>query len=396
MTFSAAGSSDPDGDDLSYAWDLDGDGDFADAIGVTAHRTYAEPGSVEAGVLVSDPFGESAEAHVTVTAGNTPPRPVIDAPANGASWSVGEPIAFHGSAEDDQEKLGPDALLWVLTLDHCPQVSGCHTHPIEHVTGASGTISGPEHDYPSRVVLTLVATDSGGLTGSASVKLEPRPAHVRVKTDTAGTEVSLDGIEGADVQRTVIAGTRVVVAAAAQQAAGDVLWKFEGWDDGVFTATRALLPKADVTLTARFTRAATPTPTPAAEDAAPEPSPTAQEPGPVAPVAERTPPRITVPRQSARRLAAVLPLDASCRPECRLSARATLRAAGAEHRLPRPRSRARGAGRRFELRLPAKARAAARNALKRQRAARLEIVITARDSAGARRTVRVRMPLRLR
>ncbi|HET8949199.1 MAG TPA: PQQ-dependent sugar dehydrogenase, partial [Solirubrobacteraceae bacterium] len=323
VSFSAAGS-DPDGDDLGYAWDLDGDGAYDDATGVQAGRTYTALGTVRAGVRVTDPYGASAEAHVNVTAGNTPPRPVIEAPADGAPWSVGEPIAFRGSAQDDQETLGAGSLVWVLTLDHCPQGVGCHVHPLERVTGASGTITGPEHDYPSRIVLTLVATDSGGLIGSTSVKLEPRAALVHVKTDTAGTAVSLDGIEGADVQRTVIAGTRVTIAAEPHQHAGDALWEFGGWSDGVFAATRDLTPDADVTLTARFAPVATPTPTPAAT-AEPAPTPTA-DPGAGQPLPVAEPLRITVARPVARRIAAVVPLVASCAPACHLTARATLRA----------------------------------------------------------------------
>jgi glucose/arabinose dehydrogenase len=393
VTFSADGSTDPDGDDLSFAWDLDGDGAYDDATGAHASRTYTRPGTVRAGVQVTDPLGESAEAHVNVTPGNTPPRPAISTPADGAPWSVGEPIHFQGSAQDDQETLGPAALEWVLTLDHCPQTTaGCHVHPIERVTGASGTITGPEHDYPSRVVLTLVAKDSGGLTGTTSVKLEPRAAHVHVRTDTAGTEVSLDGIAGADLQRTVIAGTRVTVAAEPHQHAGDALWDFDGWSDGVFAVTRELTPDADVTLIARFSAAATPTPTP---DATPTPEATA-EPGAGPPVVDAAPLRIVVARQKARRVAAVVPLVAGCTPACRLSATATLRAAGRTRRLPAARSRAHAAGRRFELRLPARARAAARAALRRKRGARLEVVVTARDAGGAKRTKRVLVPLELR
>src|SRR5829696_8610266 len=235
VTFSAVGSTDLDADELDYSWDLDGDGEFDDGTGAAATHTYDEPVTVRAGVRVTDPAGASAAAHVRITAGDTSPRPVIASPADGSSWSVGEPIGFRGSAEDDEETLGPGDLRWILTLDHCPGAAdGCHVHPIEKVTGASGSIVGPEHDYPSRLVLTLVATDSRGLTGSRSVRLEPRAANVRVRTDAPGTSVSLDGIEGEDVRRTVIAGARVTIAAAAEQRVGGELWRFGGWSDGAF------------------------------------------------------------------------------------------------------------------------------------------------------------------
>ena len=40
VDFSAAGSTDPNGQPLSFEWDLDDDGAFDDATGVTASRTY--------------------------------------------------------------------------------------------------------------------------------------------------------------------------------------------------------------------------------------------------------------------------------------------------------------------------------------------------------------------
>ncbi len=391
VDLSAAGTTDPDGDALEYAWDLDGDGAFDDATGLQVSRTYTQPGSVRVGLLVTDALGATADAHVTVTAGNTAPRPVIAAPANGAAWSVGQPIEFSGSAADDQETLGPGALEWILTLDHCPgSVEACHTHPIEKRAGASGTILGPEHDYPSRVVLTLVAKDSGGLTGSTSVRLEPRPARVHVVTDTAGTAVTVDGVEGADVSRTVIAGSTVTVAAAPEQRVADVLWSFRGWSDGALDASRLLTPDDDVSLTARFARAPTPTPT-----ATPTPTPApAATPEPAAPAA---PWRVSLDRpKAARVLAPKLALPVRCSQACTLSASAALAIGGGMHALPVPKGRALAGGRRFEVRLPARLRAPARRALRRGRKVRIRLRVSGRDAAGGRHRSTVTVPLRLR
>ena len=62
VTLSAAGSTDPDGDSLTYQWDLDNDGDFDDASGVTVTLDPAELAALGLGddgvfsvsVLVSD------------------------------------------------------------------------------------------------------------------------------------------------------------------------------------------------------------------------------------------------------------------------------------------------------------------------------------------------------
>ena len=53
IAFTRANSVDPDaGDSLVYDWDLDGDGAFGDASGVTAFRFYANEGSYRVAVRV--------------------------------------------------------------------------------------------------------------------------------------------------------------------------------------------------------------------------------------------------------------------------------------------------------------------------------------------------------
>jgi hypothetical protein len=44
VTFTST-ASDPDGDLITYAWDLDGDGAFDDGRGSTAHASYSSPGT---------------------------------------------------------------------------------------------------------------------------------------------------------------------------------------------------------------------------------------------------------------------------------------------------------------------------------------------------------------
>jgi serine protease len=74
VTFSAAGSSDPDpGDTLSYAWTLD---DGATATGVTVSHAFATPGVHIATVTVTDPSGLAASATTRATI-TSPPSPAL-------------------------------------------------------------------------------------------------------------------------------------------------------------------------------------------------------------------------------------------------------------------------------------------------------------------------------
>jgi PKD repeat protein len=58
-------SSDPDGDSLAHAWDLDGDGEFDDGTGTFASRSYNQPGTRAVSLRVTA-GGKSAVATVNV------------------------------------------------------------------------------------------------------------------------------------------------------------------------------------------------------------------------------------------------------------------------------------------------------------------------------------------
>jgi predicted extracellular nuclease len=72
VVLDASGSSDLNGDELTYAWDLDGDGAFDDATGPTATSTKGRPpGYYTVAVQVSDgEFTTVDETEVTYTAAN--------------------------------------------------------------------------------------------------------------------------------------------------------------------------------------------------------------------------------------------------------------------------------------------------------------------------------------
>jgi PKD repeat protein len=68
VAFDGSTSSDPDaGDALSYAWDLDGDGQFDDATTPTASFTYSTAGKVVARLQVVDSHGASDETDILIT-----------------------------------------------------------------------------------------------------------------------------------------------------------------------------------------------------------------------------------------------------------------------------------------------------------------------------------------
>ena len=172
VTFSSAGSSDPDGDALAYSWAF-GDGSTSTAA-APAH-TYTANGTYTATLTVTDPQGLTGTAGVSVTVGNTAPTVTISAPSNGQLVSFGDSVPWSVTVTDPED--GPIdcsrvTMAYVLGHDQ-------HAHQITSQTGCFGTIAIPvdgEHDDAANIfpIFDAAYTDSGGLTTHAQHFLVPR------------------------------------------------------------------------------------------------------------------------------------------------------------------------------------------------------------------------------
>ena len=257
VSFSGAQSTDPDpGDTFSYAWDLDGDGAYDDAFTETAEFTYQTAGTYLVGLEVTDNHGASATDSVAIRAGNTPPTATILTPSTGFSWKVGDPIAFSGSATDAQDgTLAETRLSWTVLMQHCP--SNCHEHTVETFPGVDdGSFGGPDHEYPSYVELRLTATDSGGLTDTRTIRLDPKTVVLSLRSNPSGLALSLNGSNPnptTPFNRTVIQGSVNGLAAPTPQTLGAFTYDFASWSDGL-ARIHNITASADRTLTATYTQ----------------------------------------------------------------------------------------------------------------------------------------------
>jgi glucose/arabinose dehydrogenase len=236
VTFSGAASSDPDaGDTLSYAWDLDGDGQYNDSTAVGPSRTYAA-GTYAVGLKVTDSKGATSTTTLTVTAGNSAPTATITAPLTTLKWKVGDTIAFAGTATDPQQGTLPGASLrWELILRHESLIdpTSYHEHVIQEFTGAAGSFVAPDHQYPSKLELRLTATDAGGLTNTVSRVIVPLTTTLSFTSNVAGTKISFNGDTfTAPFSQTVIVGSASSVIATTPQTVNGVIYNFVSWSDG--------------------------------------------------------------------------------------------------------------------------------------------------------------------
>jgi PKD repeat protein len=254
VQFDGTASSDPDpGDTLTYAWDLDGDGAHDDSTSAQPSFTYTTSGTFTASLQVTDENGLTASDTVVIVVGNTPPAPVIQTPAAGTTWKVGDEITFSGSATDAQDGSVPSsALSWELVVQHCP--SNCHEHTIQTFSGvATGSFTAPDHEYPSYFELRLSATDSHGLKATRTLRLDPRTVALTFQTNPGGLSLTVgSNTSKASFTRTVIVGSTNSVSAPTPQTKGSKSYHFVSWSDGGAQTHTLVAPATSQTYTARF------------------------------------------------------------------------------------------------------------------------------------------------
>ena len=257
VQFTGSGSSDPDGDALSYSWDLTGDGTYGDSTAVNPSFTYSTAGTYTVTLKVTDSHGAStvsAPVTITVGSGNTPPTPVIDTPSSSLTWAVGDTINFSGHATDAQDgNLPASALTWTVILRHC--TTGCHDHLVQTFPGvASGSFSALNHDYPSSLIIQLQARDSGGMTATTSVTLNPRTVSLTLQSNPSGLRLTeSDTTAKAPFTFTAIVNAQIGITAPAQKFRGKT-YTWVSWSDGGDQSHTITAPSTATTYTATYQR----------------------------------------------------------------------------------------------------------------------------------------------
>lgn len=183
VTLSAAGSTDPDGDDLTYMWDLDGDGIFeTDGAEVTLVAT----GSTQLpAVKVTDGKGGSdvAQGYVNATKGS--PR-VWNLKAANSPAPVGTPVAVAAKFNDPgvDDGLHTAVVSWGDGTASAPMQIG-----EEALDGKGSALVEASHAYAKQGLYTVKVevTDSDDNTGFDVLR------HVVVYDQKAGT------VDGKDV-----------------------------------------------------------------------------------------------------------------------------------------------------------------------------------------------------
>jgi cytochrome c len=176
VTFSSAGTEDPDGDPLAYNWDFDADG-TVDSHEANPTFTYTQRGIYEATLRVVDTSGRSASNSVRIVIGNQAPQVQLTVASTTPPFGFGDTVHFTVTVTDDQPvDCARVTVAYILGHDQ-------HGHPQSSTAGCEGDISvplDPGHAGAANLAAVFVAsyTDQPGggeepQSGSAEVILRP-------------------------------------------------------------------------------------------------------------------------------------------------------------------------------------------------------------------------------
>lgn len=193
VQFSSAGTSDQDGDTLTYSWDF---GDGTTSTEANPVHKYRKNGTYTATLTAKDPSGRTGSASTQIVVGNTAPKVTLELPQDGQLFSFGDAIPFKVKVTDPEDGTAIDCAKVKVTfvLGH-----DSHGHPVTSANGCTGTIQTSAdggHDEDANIfgVFDAEYTDNGGggqapLTSHDQAVAQPRHRQAEHFGDSSGISV---------------------------------------------------------------------------------------------------------------------------------------------------------------------------------------------------------------
>jgi glucose/arabinose dehydrogenase/PKD repeat protein len=246
VQFSGAGSTDPEGSNLNYAWDFGIDGDDDTSTAVAPTWTYNQNGTYLVTLTVTDPEGRIGQATHRVVVGST--APTIDGKItvtidgeiadSETKYDAGDTITFSATAKDAEDGRAGDGVMtdpaaynWTVVFHHAD-----HIHPFrDDIIGTGGSITIPRDAHNVDTTwyeIRLTVTDSSGLSTTKFVEVHPNLVELQFTSNDPDAIYTIDGVphQGTYSERGVV-GVERVIAAVPQYVNGTRL-VFGSWSDG--------------------------------------------------------------------------------------------------------------------------------------------------------------------
>ena len=183
VTLSAEASSDPDGDALTYYWDL---GDGAESTAASLTHTYDSVGTFVVTLKVTDATGRQSEASLEISVENSPPEAEILEPPDGLYVLPPTTVSLEGRAGDAEGGLSDSSYHWTVDLVHD-----------DHIHYSWMVADGPS------ALLEIEEEDEGGLAYRITLQVTDElggedEARVTVYVADDATDADGDGLSDAE------------------------------------------------------------------------------------------------------------------------------------------------------------------------------------------------------
>ncbi|MBA3724262.1 MAG: PQQ-dependent sugar dehydrogenase [Candidatus Levybacteria bacterium] len=250
--FSSAGTTDPDGNPLTYLWDF---GDGTTSIQANPTKTFTVKGTYTVELTVSDGTNTANAVPLVIQVGN-PPMLTVGAPNEGSTYRAGDTINYTSHAIDAAGfDMNDGAIKTEILLHH-----NTHIHPfLGPFTGRAGSFKTPEQGEASADTwfeIKVTVTDENGLTDTKSVNVYPIKSNITLNANIAGLKVFLDGAPVTTPYTTAgVEKFKREISVPTIQEFNGTFYQFEGWSDGGAPRHQIITPAADTTYTAIFTQA---------------------------------------------------------------------------------------------------------------------------------------------
>jgi hypothetical protein len=159
----ASTSTDADGDALTCAWDLDGNGSF-ETPGCAAGRSYAKTGTYAVGLQVDDGHGGVVATTKSIVVANQLPAAVFT--ATPAASTAGDPVAFDAGQSTDPEGADIVRYEWDFDGDGTFDADTGATPAAVHAYAGAGTFT---------ATLRITDADGGQATTTRTVSVAAAP-----------------------------------------------------------------------------------------------------------------------------------------------------------------------------------------------------------------------------
>ncbi len=250
--FSSLGSSDPDGDALTYAWDF---GDGTGSTNPNPSKVFTAQGTYTVQLTVSDGLNFAQAIPIAVQVG-FPPIVTLAAPNDGDTFRAGDLIRYQAAAIDGVgNDLNDAAILTDVVLHH-----DTHIHPfLSNLIGRTNEFRLPKSGEAASNIwyeIRTTATDTNGLSATQSVNIYPLKSDMTFQTVPSGLAISLEG-SPYQAPRTItgVVGFERQLGVPSPQAKDGISYQFNHWLDGGAQARTLITPESDTTYTAVFTEA---------------------------------------------------------------------------------------------------------------------------------------------